>query len=98
MKRILGSALVAVSLFGAIAAPDVANARNGRNGALAAGAAVGVVGGALLGSTLSNNNNRRDYYDEAPPPRYVNGNCFWQRQRVWDGEEYQMQRVRVCQR
>ena len=34
------------------------------------------------------------YYGGYGPGYY--GDCFWQRQRFWDGYGWQMRRVRVC--
>jgi len=59
----------AIILAGSVAvASTAAQAGDGRNGALAAGAAVGLVGGAILGSALSNNAAAEPVYVEAPPP------------------------------
>jgi hypothetical protein len=87
-KTILTSSVLAAGLASATLLPtDAAYAEHGRNGAFAAGAAAGVVGGALLGSAA-----RRE-----PAPVYEEPACRWHRERIYDGDGmYHWRRVQVC--
>jgi hypothetical protein len=84
------------------AAPQGAQARNGRNGALAVGLAAGVVGGALLMNSARPARAMPIAEDaeievERPRPRYV-PTCRMERRRVWiDDESYTYKRVEVCE-
>jgi hypothetical protein len=64
-----------------------ADAANGRKGAFAAGAVVGLATGAIVGSALA----QPRYY--APPPRYVAPAPVYYRPRPWTPEWY-----RYCSR
>jgi hypothetical protein len=93
VKTFLTSALIAASIAGATLVPTgAASAREGRNGAFAAGAAAGVVGGAILGSQVN-----RPAYGAAPV--YEERDCYWRRQRVYDPDidAYRVRRVQVCE-
>ncbi|MCO6763657.1 hypothetical protein KQH43_31680, partial [Streptomyces sp. EL5] len=69
----------------------------------AAGVAAGLIGGAIVGGAIASQNG---YYGPgygyyAPGPAYVaepgyGPDCFWQRQRFWDGYTWRIRRVRVC--
>jgi len=84
-----------------MAAPQ-AEARSGRNGALAVGLAAGVVGGALLMNSTRSARAMPVAEDaeieiERPRPRYV-PTCRMERRRVWiDSESYTYKRVEVCE-
>ena len=102
LKKILASALVLATIAGAsVATTGTAEARDGRNGAFAGGAAVGAIGGLLLGGALANRDRYYDdgYYEPAPQPVYVQPRCWYQRQRVPNQYDYgyHIERVRVCQ-
>ena|SRR5690242_3581153 len=98
VKTFLTSTLIAASLAGAALVPTVAMAKDGRNGAFAAGAAAGVVGGAILGSQAN-----RPSYGAAPvygaAPAYEERDCYWRRQRVYDPDidAYRVRRVQICE-
>lgn len=67
------SMMAAAALVAAACAAQPADAKNGRNGALLGGAAVGVVGGVLLNQALQGNAQaapppERVYVEPAPPP------------------------------
>lgn len=79
-------AIAAVATAAISLAP--ASAKDGRNGAFAAGAAAGVVGGALLGGAA-----RPAYGSERV---YVEPECRWTRERFYDGYRYRVRRVQVC--
>ena len=97
-------ALVAVAglTVTAIAAPTPAHAQRG----VAAGVAAGLIGGAIVGGAIASQNpyygpgyyRPRSYYYGGPA--YVAGpgydDCYWQRQRFWDGYGWRFRRVRVC--
>jgi hypothetical protein len=84
--RTLVLATAAVVAAAMVTAP--ASAEDGRNGAFAAGAAAGVVGGALLGGVA-----RPAYGSERV---YVEPECRWTRARFYDGYRYRVRRVQVC--
>jgi hypothetical protein len=81
------TALAAAATLGlaAIAAPQPAEAGHWHGGWGGGGAvAAGVIGGLAAG-----------YYAYAPGP-YYGGGCYWTRQRIWDGWNWRIRRVRVC--
>ena len=87
-------AAVASLAVSAVAAPQAAEARNGR---IAAGVAAGLVGGAIVGGAIASQNG---YYGPGygyyGGPAYVAEPCIWQRQRFWDGYGWRVRDVRVC--
>ncbi|RJF75183.1 hypothetical protein [Rhodopseudomonas palustris] len=103
-KALMG--LVAVTALGlaAVGAPAPAQAHDG----FGAGLAAGLLGGALVGGALASPGYGYGpgyYYAPrpvyGPAPAYVvepgpYGDCFWQRQRFWDGYAWRIRNVRVC--
>jgi hypothetical protein len=89
IKTLLSAAVVATTLAGAtLASTDTAEARWGRGGAFAAGAAVGLLGGALLAGPS---------YGYVEPGYYYEPTCFWKKKRFFDGYGgYYVKRVRIC--
>jgi hypothetical protein len=98
MMALAAAATLAVS---ALAAPTPAHAQRG----VAAGIAGGLIGGAIIGGALA----APRYYGPGyyggsgyyGGPAYVAdpgdyGDCYWQRQRFWDGYGWRVRRVRVC--
>lgn len=90
-KTMIALAAVATLAAGSMA-PQQAEARGGR---VAAGVIGGLAAGAIIGGALA---GPRYYgpgygaygaYDAGPP-------CRIQRQRVWDGFAWRIQRVEVC--
>ena len=89
LKSLLSASLVAATLAGAtLATTGTAEARYGRHGAFAAGAALGFLGGAVLASPgYGYGYSERAYYEPA---------CWSKKVRVYDGYGYYWKRVRVC--
>jgi hypothetical protein len=99
LKRILATTLAVTLVAGAtLSTIGVAEARYGRNGAAAAGAAAGIVGGLLLGGALA---GPRPAYGYEVEPAYVEPEpaCYWARQQVRNTYDYgyHWERVRVCE-
>lgn len=94
-RKTLTASLLAVSLAGAtLATSGSAEARWGRNGAFAAGAAVGVLGGALLAAPAYGYGYGPGYYE---PAYYAEPACYWTKQRWYDAYGYRhVRKVRVC--
>jgi hypothetical protein len=97
-KQLMAIAAVATLAVSAMA-PQAAEARGGR---IAAGVAAGLIGSAIVGGALAGPGYYGPgygYYGGGPAyvaaPGYY-GDCFWQRQRFWDGYGWRMRRVRVC--
>jgi hypothetical protein len=89
IKTLLSTSVVALGIAGAMLPATSADAREGRHGAFAAGAAAGVVGGALLGSAAS-----RPRYEAAPV--YDEPRCYWRRERIRDDYGVRVRRVQIC--
>jgi hypothetical protein len=93
-KILIATAAAAALTIASVAAPEQAQARHGRNGALIGGLAAG----ALLGAAVANG----PYYAYGPGPYYGAGpgyygpGCYWHRERVWTGYGWRSRRVRVC--
>ena len=90
LRTLVVSTLAVSALVGASLTATPALARDGRNGAFAAGAAAGVVGGALLAQPSYGYGEPRRVYVE--PER----ECVIRRERIWDGDRYIRRKVRVC--
>jgi hypothetical protein len=88
-----GMAVAAAALLAAatIVAPQPAEARGG---AVAAGIIGGLAAGALIGAAAAHPYYGPGYY--GPAPVYYGPNCWWQRERFWDGWGWRVRRVRVC--
>lgn len=93
--RKTGLALAAAGLLaaGTLATPQPAQARGG---AVAAGIIGGLAAGALIGSAVASPHyyGPGPYY--GPAPVYYGPHCWFERQRVWDGWGWRIQRIRVC--
>ncbi|MGC2084703.1 MAG: hypothetical protein WA702_15265 [Bradyrhizobium sp.] len=102
MKKML-IALVAV---GTLATSAIAPAQ-ARGGGVAAGVAAGLLGGAIVGGAIAAGSGPGYYYGPGPGSYYYGGgpayvaepedDCYWQRQRFWDGYGWRIRRVRVCE-
>jgi hypothetical protein len=97
MRTTLMGACAGLFALGAASLP--ANAENGRNGAIAGGAAVGLAAGAIAGGALA---SQRNYNGNYPGPAYAPGpvygdDCRVIRHRVWvEGYGWQVRREQVC--
>jgi len=93
-RKTMTAALLAAGLVGAtLATTGTAEARYGRGGAFAAGAAVGLLGGALLSGPAYGYGYGPGYY----APAYYAPSCYWTKQRWYDAAGYRhVRRVRVC--
>lgn len=93
-KTLTVIAAAATLALATVAAPQHAEARNGR---IAAGIIGGLAAGALLGAAAANGPY---YYGPgyyyAPGPVYYGPRCYWARQRYWNGWRWRSHRVRVC--
>ena len=92
-KTLTALAVAATLAVAAVAAPQPAEARGGR---IAAGVIGGLAAGAILGGIASQHGYYYGpgYYDAAPA--YYGPDCYWVRQRVWNGYRWHLRRVRVC--
>ena len=89
-KKILTTTLVAASLAGAaVATTGTAEAHYGRNGAFAAGAGLGLLGGLLAGAAYNNS------YDDGYRPVYYH-RCHIESRQVADYYGWHWERVRIC--
>ena len=97
-------ALTAIAALAVSAVTAPAHARRG----FGAGLAAGIIGGAIVGGALAGPRYYGPGYGYYGPgygyyggPAYVAGpayygDCYWQRQRFWDGYGWRIRRVRVC--
>jgi hypothetical protein len=94
LRTMVVSTIALSALAGASMVTTTAQAREGRNAAFAAGAAAGVVGGALLAQPRY---GEPRYYGE-PRRVYVEPEeeCFVRRKVTWRGNTKIVRRVRVC--
>lgn len=96
-KTLTALAATAALVVAAVATPQQAEARH-RGGAVAAGVIGGLAAGAIIGSAIA---GPRYYgpgpgYYYGPGPVYYGPECYWRRERVWDGWGWRLRRVRVC--
>ena len=89
MKKFVSATLAIAVVAGSLVATAPANAQRGA--AVAAGVLGGIAAGAIIAS------QPRPYYAPAPVYAEPQPACYWQRQRVWDGYAWRIQRVQVCQ-
>ncbi len=98
-KTLIALGVGATLAVAAVAAPQPAEARDG---GIAAGIIGGLAAGAILGGIASNSHGYgydRGYspgYYEPAPVYYRGPDCYWARERVWDGYGWRLHRVRVC--
>jgi hypothetical protein len=86
--KTLTALAAAVTLAIATTAPQSAQAGN-YGGAVAAGVIGGLAAGAIIGSAAASG----PYY--GPGPVYYGG-CYWTRERFWDGWNWRVRRVQIC--
>ena len=89
MLRTMVISTVALSALAGASMVTTAQAREGRNAAFAAGAAAGVVGGALLAQP-GYDEPRRVYVEPAEE-------CYMRRKVIYRGDTKIVRRVRVCE-
>src|SRR5467141_3356686 len=91
----IASAITAVALVaGQLLSPAPARAENGQ---IAAGVVGGLIGGALLGGALASRPAPPPPVYYAPEPVYVDEPvCRLVRERYWDGYDWRIRRVQVC--
>lgn len=95
MKKVLIALAAAATLtIVSVAAPQPAEARHGRNGALFGGLAAGALIGAAVAGGPYYAYGPGPYY--APGPAYYGPGCYWTRQRVWTDWGWRTRRVQVC--
>ena len=93
-KTLIVTAAAAVLALAAVGAPQQAEARHGRNAAIIGGIAAGALIGAYMANGPYYYGGGPYYY--APGPVYYGPDCYWSRQRVWNGYRWRLRRVRVC--
>lgn len=91
-KTLTALAVAATLAVAAVATPQPAEARGGRIGA---GIIGGLAAGAIIGSMAGRGYYGPGYGYYAAAPGYY-GDCYWTRERVWDGYGWRLRRVRVC--
>lgn len=94
-KTLTALAATAALVVAAVSTPQPAEARGG--GAVAAGIIGGLAAGAIIGSAVAGPR----YYGPGPgyygpAPVYYGPDCYWTRERFWDGWGWRVRRVRVC--
>jgi hypothetical protein len=96
MRKILTVTAAAAALaLATVAAPQQAEAGHSHvAGAIIGGLAVG----ALIGAAAANGGYyyAPGPYYYAPGPYYYGPECYWTRQRVWNGYGWYTRRIRVC--
>jgi uncharacterized membrane protein len=94
-KTLMALAAVSTLAVSAVVAPAPAHAQRGLGAAIAGG----LIGGAIVGGALAGPRYYGPGYGYYGPA-YVAGpaydDCYWQRQRFWDGYGWRVRNVRVC--
>lgn len=65
-------------------------------GAVAAGVIGGLAAGAIIGSAAASGPYYAPGYYYGPGPVYYGGGCYWTRERFWDGWNWRVRRMQVC--
>jgi len=99
MKKTIAALVAVATIAGSLV--SVAPAARADGGRIAAGVAGGLIGGAI--ASQNPYYYGPGYYGPRPyygGPAYVAVpgyyDCYWQRQRFWDGYGWRIRRVRVC--
>jgi hypothetical protein len=93
MKKTISALLAVATVAGSLV--SVAPAAKADGGRIAAGVAGGLIGGALLGGAIAASRPAPVY--AAPAPVYIEEPaCRLVRERYWDGYDWRMRRVQVC--
>jgi len=93
MKKTISVLLAVATVAGSLTM--VAPAAKAENGQIAAGVVGGLIGGALLGGAIASSRPAPVYV--APAPVYVEEPaCRVVRERFWDGYDWRVRRVQVC--
>jgi hypothetical protein len=100
-KTFMALAAAATLVVSAVAAPAPAQAQR-----WVPGVAAGLIGGAIVGGAIASQNGYYygpgyygpgyGYYGGGPAYVVAEPNCFWQRQRFWDGFGWRVRSVRIC--
>lgn len=95
MKKTIFALLAVATVAGSlVSAAPTAKAENGQ---IAAGVAGGLLGGMLLGGAIASSRPAPVYVTPAPGPVYIEEPaCRLVRERYWDGYDWRMRRVQVC--
>jgi len=93
MKKTFTALVAVATMAGSLV--SVAPSARADNGRIAAGVAVGLIGGALIGGAIAASRPAPVYV--APGPVYVEEPaCRLVRERFWDGYGWRVRRVQVC--
>jgi hypothetical protein len=93
MKKTICALFAVATVAGSLVSVAPARADGGR---IAAGVAGGLIGGALLGGAIAAS-RPAPVYGYGPGPVYVDEPaCRLVRQRYWDGYDWRMRRIQVC--
>ena len=83
--------VLGLAVAGPVLTTGAANAAGGRNAAIG----LGIVGALAAGAIIANSQPR--YYGNGyAAPAYVDPNCEYTRQQVWNGYRYVYRNVQVC--
>jgi len=94
MKKVISSILAVATIAGSLA--TAMPAAQARDGAVAAGVGLGILGGAIAGAAIANGAGA-PAYGYGPGPVYVEEPaCRLVRERFWDGYGWRVRRVQVC--
>jgi len=94
-KTLMALTAAVTVVITATAVPQPAEAGN-YGGAVAAGVIGGLAAGAIIGSAAAGGPYYAPGYYYGPAPVYYGGGCYWSRERFWDGWNWRMRRVQVC--
>ena len=100
MKKTISGLVAVATVAGSLM--SVTPAANAENGQIAAGVVGGLIGGALLGGAIASSRPAPVYVAPAPvyvapAPVYVEEPaCRLVRERYWDGYDWRMRRIQVC--
>jgi hypothetical protein len=93
MKKTFAALVAVATIAGSLV--SVAPTAKAENGQIAAGVAGGLIGGMLLGGAIAGSRPAPVYV--APAPVYVEEPaCRVVRERYWDGYDWRMRRVQIC--
>ena len=94
MKKVISSFLAVATIAGSLA--TAMPGAQARDGAVAAGVGLGILGGAIAGAAIANS-APAPAYGYGPGPVYVEEPaCRLVRERFWDGYGWRVRRVQVC--
>ena len=88
--------VLGLAVAGPVLTTGAANAAGGRNAAIGLGIVGALAAGAIIANSQPRYYGNNGYGNGYAQPAYVDPDCEYTRQRVWNGYRYVVRNVQVC--